>query len=55
MWIAHRIGLAKYADDEKTEWWMSWGFASQEMTPSKFDICRVFGSVKRHGKEKKQG
>jgi hypothetical protein len=41
--IAHRIGLAKYADDEKTEWWMSWGLASQGMTPSKIDICGVFG------------
>jgi hypothetical protein len=41
-WRAHQIGLTKYADSEETDWWMSWGSASQDMTPDKIDSCRVF-------------
>jgi hypothetical protein len=41
-WRAHQIGLTKYAHNEETDWWMSWGSASQDMTPDKIDSCGVF-------------
>jgi hypothetical protein len=53
--IAHLIGLAKYADDEKTEWWMSWGFASQKMMPSKIHIFRGVWLSKRTRERKEAG
>ncbi|KAJ7303657.1 hypothetical protein DFH08DRAFT_825752 [Mycena albidolilacea] len=48
-WRAHRIGLAKYADDEQTDWWISGESASQDMTPGKNDSCGVFVQSKDTG------
>ncbi|KAF8215453.1 hypothetical protein K438DRAFT_1926871 [Mycena galopus ATCC 62051] len=45
-WRTYRIGLSKCADDEETDWWMSWGSASQEMTPGCLFSKKTWGGEK---------